>query len=73
MTDKHTFDTALTGMRHGVKYNRLANSSNGSYYLVEDNELYLFFPAHLENTYNKMKIDSLASECFLADDWVVVG
>ena len=73
MTDKHTFDTALTGMRHGVKYNRLADRSNGSYYLVEDDELYLFFPAHLENTHNKIKIDSLTKEYFLADDWVVVG
>ena len=71
MTDKHTFDTALTGMRIGIKYNRLANSSNGSYYLVEDNELYLFLPSG--NTHSKVSVGSLSALDLLADDWVVVG
>lgn len=71
MTDKHTFDTALTGMRIGIKYNRLDDSSNGSYYLVEDNELYLFVPSG--NTHSKVSVGSLSTLDLLADDWVVVG
>lgn len=70
----HTFDTALTGLKHGIKYNRkdtLKNKPN-SYYSIEDGELYFTFPANMENTVNKFKVETLLTQDILTNDWVVV-
>lgn len=70
----HTFDTALTGLKHGIKYNRVdtLKKKPNSYYIIEDGKLYFTFPANMENAYNQIEINNLLTEDLLADDWVVI-
>lgn len=70
----YTFGTALTSLNLGLKCQRASKLKDNpnSYYIIEDNELYLLYPAHLENTYNRVEVGSLSKDDLLADDWVII-